>query len=97
MTLRRDFLSMTAGAVAARTVLPMAARAKANVRTSDNRPHPDTELIRVCTEHPGRVTAYNESGGELDYYGDPLWAPYEQSRDFISEAKPRTLEGIQGR
>jgi hypothetical protein len=40
MSTRRDLLAFTAGAVAARTVLPLAAKATET--------HPDAELIRIC-------------------------------------------------
>lgn len=51
MTLRRDFLSMTAGAVAARTVLPIVAKAEDDMRSVDAKgsSHPDAELIRLCS------------------------------------------------
>jgi hypothetical protein len=51
MTLRRDFLAFTAGAVA---VLPLAARAKTEAdqySASENGPHPDAALIAVCEEY----------------------------------------------
>ncbi len=51
MTLRRDFLGFTAGAVAARTILPKAAHAEAGQGDgSPIAPSPDAELIAVCAE-----------------------------------------------
>ena len=47
MTLRRDFLAFTAGAVAARTVLPRVGHAA----TLEAAPaHPDAELLALCAE-----------------------------------------------
>ena len=43
MSTRRGFFAFTAGAVVAKTVLPIAARA-------EPAPHPDAELIAVCAE-----------------------------------------------
>jgi hypothetical protein len=48
MTLRRDFLAMTAGAVTARAGLPMAGRAKAQSEPSLQ--HPDADLLAVAAE-----------------------------------------------
>jgi hypothetical protein len=47
MTLRRDFLAMTAGAVAAKTVLPLAAGAE-TLSASRTRSSPDALLIETC-------------------------------------------------
>ena len=46
MSNRRDFLGFTAGAVAARTVLPMAAKAAPIPVIAPG--NPDAELIRQC-------------------------------------------------
>jgi hypothetical protein len=53
MTLRRDFLAMTAGAVAARTVLPMAAKAEPAAGTGNWRRH---------TVPPGMYPARDSQG-----------------------------------
>lgn len=92
MTLRRDFLAFTAGAVAAKTVLPVA---RAEVRHGGAPSHPDVDLIAVCAGHAAKIQAYNQGDGDFAALDeDPLWTAYEASRDFISNAKPRTLEGV---
>jgi hypothetical protein len=52
MTMRRDFLAFTAGAVVAKTVLPVAARAEGGRLGFEDTPaaQPDAELIQVCAE-----------------------------------------------
>ena len=91
MSTRRDFLGFTAGAVAARTVLPMAAKAAPIPVIAPG--NPDAELIRVCNEHVTNLHASNASSIDTDE--DPLWDAYERTRDAISGAKPRTLAGMQ--
>ena len=58
MSTRRDLSAFTAGAVVAKTVLPIATRA-GPVQ------HPDTELIAVCAEFDAceRQTAINHGTG----------------------------------
>lgn len=54
----------------------------------------DAELIATCAEHAVNVAAYNRAGGAAEESGDdPLWLAYERTRDAISAAEPRTLEG----
>ena len=50
MSTRRDFLGFTVDAVAARTVLPMAAKAAPLPAIAPGN-HPGADLIRVCAEH----------------------------------------------
>ena len=52
MTLRRDFLAFTAGAVAARTVLPAVAETEGDftMKMPSNGDHPDAALLAVCAE-----------------------------------------------
>ena len=56
--------------------------------------HPDAELIAVCAEHVINHATYNLDGGRRELDGDPLWAAYERTRDAITEAVPRTLDGM---
>ena len=96
MSTRRDFLGFTAGAVAARTVLPMAAKAAPMPVIAPG--NPDAELIRLCAEHVANMRAYNRDGGLEDIdKPDPLWDAYERTRDAITEAKPCTLAGMQAK
>jgi hypothetical protein len=52
MTMRRDFLAFTTGAVVAKTVLPVAARAERGLLAFQDTPaaQPDAELIQVYAE-----------------------------------------------
>ena len=56
----------------------------------------DADLIRLCAEHAVNIETYNRDGGllNLDLDQDPLWIAYERTRDAISAAKPRSLEGM---
>lgn len=79
--------------MAAKTVLPVAARAEA--RHGGAPSHPDADLIAVCAGHAARIKAYNQGDGDLAALDDdPLWAAYEASRNFIGNAKPCALEGV---
>ena len=91
MSTRRDFLAFTAGAVAARTVLPIGARAETPTPGS----HPDADLIRICAEHAVNLETYNRDGGEGGIENpDPLWDAYAATRDAITAAQPQTLDGM---
>ena len=65
MSTRRDFIAFTVGAVAARTVLPIAARAEA--------PNPDAELLRLGASfraaRPAELAAWDLAEGEFDDHG----------------------------
>ena len=74
MTVRRDFLAFTAGAVVARTVLPLAARAEPGA-------HPDAALIAACELHPARLAAYNVNPDDM--LGDSM-APTVNPGDLVA-------------
>ncbi len=65
MTLRRDFLAFTAGAVAARTVLPIGARAETPTPAS----HPDADLIRLAEAKIGTELKSAQDRGEISQPG----------------------------
>ena len=82
---RRNLLTGVAGAVA----LPVAGNPAQSSASAD------ADLIRICAEHVDNMAAYNRDGGKLPMdEPDPLWDAYERTRDAISAAKPRTLEGM---
>jgi hypothetical protein len=56
--------------------------------------HPDAALIRTCARHIVNLNTYNASPGLTEYDKDPLWHAYEKTRDAISRAKPKTIEGL---
>ena len=109
MTLRRDFLSMTAGAVAARTVLPMAAKAeKLRQDGAVSTPHPDAALLAALSEfdaiehhflslyergHP----RYIEDDDERDEVVVLLNEAQHPSLERVCSLPARTLEGILAR
>lgn len=91
MTLRRDFMAMTAGAVAARTVLPMAAKA--------GEPHPDAALIAACNEYLRIQQAFEAAfvalPGDMDD-DDPAWSlldPLPAFEEQIVAHRATTSEG----
>lgn len=53
---------------------------------------PDADLIRLCAEHPGYMTAVKENPDEEE--DGPAWQAYERNRDAISAASPKTLAGM---
>ncbi len=60
--------------------------------------HPDADLIRICAEHIANWEAYNagpDCGGDCE--DDPLWLAYERTRNAISNATPRTLDGLKAK
>ena len=81
---RRNLLAGVAGAVAL-PLAKVAAQPAAGV---------DADLIRLCAEHVVNIETSNRDGGLLDLDQDPLWITYERTRDAISAATPRTLEGM---
>ncbi len=85
MTARRDFLAFTAGAVAAKTVLPLAARAEVR-HVSAPSEHPDAELIAVCAEFDRLEQAYIDRGGDYEP-GSPEDDAAEAERDRLSAAQ----------
>ena len=56
----------------------------------------DAELIAVCDTHRAKIDAYNGSPGMTldEAEKHPLWLAYSASRDFINQAKPKTIDGI---
>ncbi|MDJ0391358.1 hypothetical protein QMO56_24940 [Roseomonas sp. E05] len=83
-------IAATAGMVSATPTLPFsAARPRPGAAAG-----PDAELIRLCAEHIANIEAYNVDVGDLDPEDDPLWHAYERTREAISEAQPRTIEGM---
>ena len=60
--------------------------------------HPDADLVRLCADHAANMHAYNRDGGlgEIDD-PDPLWDAYARTRDAITDARPRTLVGLQAK
>jgi hypothetical protein len=56
--------------------------------------HPDAALIRTCARHIVNLNTYNASPGLTEYDKDPLWRDYEKTRDAISRAQPKTIEGV---
>ena len=103
MTLRRDLLAFTASAAAARTVLPLAARAE-GVGAS---PTPDAELIEVCAEFDAWERRFLATDFEADS-DTPAGqaAATEQQRcadaqeslvDRMCELRATTMEGHRAR
>ncbi len=101
MTLRRDFLAFTAGAVAARTVLPVAARAE-GVGGSPIL-NPDAELIAACQDYlrlQRTWDAYcsNIPGDiEEDDPGYAMLEPLAELRERIVSMRATTQEGFLAR
>ena len=58
--------------------------------------NPDAALIRTCTQHIANMNAYNAcqypTGDEAE--AGPLWREYIKTRDAISAAKPKTVDGM---
>ena len=70
-----------------------AATAVASVPAAIAATNPDAELIRTCDGHAALMDAVNNEPGHMDD-GSPVWRAYTQSRHAISEAEPKTLEGM---
>ena len=83
MTVRRDFLAFTAGAVVARTVLPAVTRAEPV--------NPDADLIAACEQHPALLAAYN---ADPDEWEGPKCAAMTRTCELIRDAKPQTMAGV---
>jgi hypothetical protein len=84
MTMRRDFLAFTAGAVVAKTVLPIAAEAKgvSFLQTSPSTADPDAILIALCATFSracGEIRRLNATEGcadeDMDAAVEAFWAP----------------------
>ena len=100
MSTRRDFFAFTAGAVVAKTVLPLAARAEPVQ-------HLDAELIAVCCEFDAceRQTAIIHGTGpdcvvdddEANAVSAPIFARMHVLLDRMDELRATTPAGIQAR
>ncbi len=100
MSTRRDFFAFTAGAVVAKTVLPLAAHAEP-VR------HLDAELIAVCAEFDAceRQTCIIHGTGpdcvvdddEANVVSAPLFTRMHVLLDRMDELRATTPAGIQAR
>ncbi len=99
MTMRRDFLAFTAGAVVTKAVLPLAARAEA--------PSADADLIAVCAEfdaYERRTCIIHGTGpdcivddAEANVASAPLFARMHLLLDRMDELRATTPAGIQAR
>jgi hypothetical protein len=91
-TLRRDFLAFTGGAIAARTVLPMAAQA-------ETVQHPDANLIGACDEYVRLQQKFETRLAALPGDipdDDPAWSildPIDDLKDKIATLQATTPEG----
>ena len=100
MSTRRDFFAFTAGAVVAKTVLPLAARA-------EPAPHPDAGLIAVCAAFEAWERQINIIRGtgpdcvvdddEANVVSAPIFARRDVSLDRMDELRATTAAGIQAR
>ena len=105
MSTRRDFFAFTAGAVMAKTVLPLAARAEGVSVTG--MPHRDAELIAVCAEFDAyeRQTCIIHGTGpecvvdddEASVVSAPIFARMHVLLDRMDELRATTPAGIQAR
>ena len=106
MSTRRDFFAFTAGAVVAKTVLPIAARAEGMVMTT-NTSSPDAELIAVCAEFDAceQQTCIIHGTGpdcvvddnEANAVSAPIFARMHVLLDRMDELRATTPAGIQAR
>ena len=107
MSTRRDFFAFTAGAVVAKTVLPLAARAEGMTVTVMPPAHPDAELIAVCAEFDAceRQTSIIHGTGpdcvvdddEASLVSAPIFARMHVLLDRMDELRATTPAGIQAR
>ena len=106
MSTRRDFFAFTAGAVVAKTVLPIAARAEGMAATTIPS-SPDTELITVCAEfdaHERQTSIIHGTGpdcvvddDEADVASAPFYARMHVLLGRMEELRATTPAGIQAR
>jgi hypothetical protein len=100
MSTRRDFFAFTAGAVVAKTVLPLVARA-------ETVQHPDAVLIAICAEFDAceRQTSIIHGTGpdcvvdddEANATSAPVFARMRVLLDRMDELRATTPAGIQAR
>ncbi len=85
-------------AAARRTTLATSGADGMAIGTAQAAGHPDAELIEVCRQHCINMDAYNASDEANLAFDDtapqPLGEAYDRTRDFISAAKPQTMDGI---
>lgn len=63
--------------------------------TSRAAANPDADLVALCAQHIANQIAYNASAFEEDTpEDDALWEEYSRTRDLVSAAVPKTLEGV---
>ena len=99
MTLRRDFLAMTAGAVAAKTMLPLAARAQGS-QIEIFTPHPDATLLALCQAFHQACTdlaAVNAKDDPTDEEIGPIVDAWGAPIDTITSTPATTLEGVRAK
>ncbi len=102
MTLRRDFLGFTAGAVAARTVLPIAARAETPPFVHAMSPaHPDAALIAACMAHRSACDAVDAKMSEpcdsVDWTADAELAAENEALSVVADIRAMTLIGVKAK
>jgi hypothetical protein len=56
--------------------------------------NPDAELIATCGQHIVNRNAYNNYSGGVDDERERLWDAYDETRDFISDTRAQTIDGI---
>ena len=95
MTLRRDFLAMTAGAVAAKTVLPMAARAQVQVPIG-GKLNPDATLLAACTAFLTHWDAMPVATGRARVCGTPECHRHEEAVEAHVERGDELAEPVIG-
>jgi hypothetical protein len=103
VTLRRDFLAFTAGALVAKTVLPIAAMAEVS-QVEKATPHPDAELLRLCAESSALAAQSDALIDGVEDYKLPCWVEAEALGDQAYDLKERvaampalTIEGMQAK
>ena len=98
MTLRRDFLGFTAGAVAARTVLPLAARAETPPFVHAMSPdHPDAKLIAACMAFEEADKALYDPDFDPDAPLDEHCIDWDAALGVVAELRPRTRIGLRAK
>ncbi len=88
MSTRRDFLAFTAGAVAARTVLPAAAMSP---------DHPDAKLIAACMAFEAADKALYHPDFDPDAPLDEQCIDWDAALAAVAELRPRTRIGLQAK
>ncbi len=99
MTLRRDFLAFTAGAVAARTVLPLAAKTAPEGQPSEGA-HPDATLLTACASFAvacAGIARINATPDLTDEDAAPIIRQWNAPIDTITNLPATTLDGIRAK